>query len=149
MRANRRLARSVVLVLFLLAFVGPWGTVHNSHGPTRRLYFPKVVQGVVGRPLRWPSLLIAGIVALPVACLATVLAPRSRLPAIAYRLLTVVMAAVVGVFAGTAAARGVPLSEFLADWGPTLYLATALLAVGLEATPKRQAQRHDYANVFR
>lgn len=139
MRPSRRFGRSTVLVLLLLAFLGPWDV-----GP-HPMYFPDLASAAL-RPLREPVLLLVAILALPFACFLAILAPTSRGRAIVYRLLA----------GGTLVTFGVIFSRFgLPDvrelagaWGISLHLFALVLAVAFELVPAR-APASDPAEAFR
>jgi hypothetical protein len=141
MRVDRRIARSLVLALLLVAFIGPWAG--GSHGHPRLVYFPEIVEHKLRKP-DWLSILVAGILMVPVACLSAILAPSSRLAVVAYR--------VIG--GGTAIHFLVrwprrTLAELIEVWGLGLYLTALLLAVAVEVVPARAAPKRDYTDVFR
>jgi hypothetical protein len=135
---NRRRARYVVLALLLASFAGPWNNP--------RSYFPSVVEHVLRHPWQWSSLLLAAIVATPIACLLATIAPQSRLRVVAYR----VLAGGTAVWIGILLARS-PLSprETMESWGVALYVVAIVLGSIIEFAPARGADKRDYTEVFR
>jgi hypothetical protein len=140
----RVVERGVVLALLLIAFAGPWGTSVSPRGQ-RPAYFPALVEAAL-KDLGLLSLCVAAIVAVPIACLSTILAPSSRLRVIIYRVLACATAMPFLVFLMLAQPR---LEELRETWGVTLYTAAVLAAVVVEFVPVRRMRQPEYADVFR
>ena len=137
-RVNRRRARYVVLGLLLASFAGPWNNP--------RSYFSRVVEHVLRRPWEWSSLLVAAILATPIACLAAAMAPQSRFRAVAYR----VLAGGNAVWVGILLARSpLSLKETMETWGVALYVVAIVLGSIIEFAPARGGGKRDYTDVFR
>jgi len=156
---TRRLLRTVVLALFLIAFLGPW---IDNRRPLAPLWEPRpeyraenffhfladvlpAVSRMTGAKLLWRLLLLIAIVLLPLVCVAAILQPTSRLVVVVYRFLAISLA-VLGV---VAVAEGMSLFEPL--WGPTLFLGAVLLASSFEfvPVPRPVSPDGDCANVVR
>lgn len=124
---NRRIARALVLGVFLLVLAGPWAAAL----PTLPL------------PLAY-LLATAGAVA-PLACLAAILLPSSWFAGFLYRASGA--AAVALTFAALAWMLRSP-PEGRAAGGLALCLGALLLGTAVEILPDRR-RRRDYADVFR
>ena len=143
---SRRNSRMVVLAAFVVAFLGPWGTDHESY----RISFPDVVLDTLDAgPTSWAILIVGAILLVPIACLAAVLRPSLRSAHVLYRVALSVPGAPLLVLLVVALLAAHDRPELDEAWGLIAYAGTLILAIVVEILPARPAPERDYSEVFR
>ena len=126
--------RAALLVLFLIAFTGPWAG--RSHGPTRNLWelIWDALHGDTPLEIAVQVLVFAAPAAL---CLATLLLPASRTLVVIFRVVTL-LAAVglgIGLYKPLVRLTQRPDTRFLELWGAPLYMVALLVTMIAEFAP--------------
>jgi hypothetical protein len=135
-----------VLGAFVLAFLGPWGTDHESY----RISFPNVALDTFDAgPTSWAILIVGAILLAPIACLGAVLRPSLRPAHVLYRVVLGVAGVPLVVLLGLLLLATHDRPGLEEAWGLIAYAGTLILAIVVEILPARPAPERDYSEVFR
>ena len=121
---TRRTQRLCVLALYVISLFAEWG---GSSFPDAMSYFDVLAhEGWV---------LVFAVV--PVGCLLVLLRPKVTCLVVAYRVVLVLMAALLSFLVVLAVLYSIEMKELVGPWGLVLFYLAVLCSLGVEFSPRR------------